>query len=123
MKKFLAFAAVLAASFAVYSQSPTGNDAMESQISRGLLDSRNREVITMRTENPNEILHGTVSYSGVFVQLAHADNKLQLINPMAPPEYRSGRENVIVDRSPSFGPSPTAGNGVREGLRLFSVRF
>lgn len=116
MKKFLAIA-VLLAGLTAYTQSTTGNDTMESQIRRGLLDSRNQDLITVPTEKPNEIRHGNVSYEGLFVQFVKSDNKLQLINPAAPPEYGSGRDNLIEDTSPGLA------NGSREGLKLFSIQF
>jgi hypothetical protein len=121
MKKFLALAAVLAG-LTGYSQSTTESDTMESQIQR-LQDSRIQELITMGTEKPNEIRRGNVSYSGALVQFLKSDNKLQLINPAAPADYGSGRDNLVEDRSPELGLSPTTGNSAREGLKLFSIQF
>ena len=120
MKKFLALAAVLAG-LTGYSQSTTGSDTMESQIQR-LRDSRNQELIT-GTEKPNEVRRGNAIYSGALVQFLKSDNKLQLINPAAPPEYGSGRDNLVEDRSPELGPSAATGNSSREGLKLFSIQF
>src|SRR5947207_2113819 len=122
MKMFLAFVLVLTAGLTAYSQ-PAGGDAMQSEIRRGLLDSRNRNVITMQPEKPNEIRHGTVSYSGVMVQFIKSDNKLQLINPAAPPQYGSGEENLVSDPSPELGSSPERGNSGHQGLKLFSIGF
>ena len=95
---------------------------MDAQIQR-LRDSRNQELITMGTEKPNEIRRGNVSYSGAFVQFLKSDNKLQLINPAAPPQYGSGQDNLVEDRSPELGPSHTTGDSEREGLKLFSIQF
>ena len=122
MKKFLALATILAG-LTAYSQSTTGSDTMESQIQRSLLDNRNHDLITLRTEKPNEIRRGSVSYSGAVVQFLKSDRKLELINPAAPPEYGSGRDNLVEDRSPELGPSAAPGSSAREGLKLFSIQF
>ena len=122
MKKFLALA-VLLAGFTAFSQSTTGSDTMESQIQRGLLDSRNRALITLQAEKANEVRHGNVTYDGIFVQFLKSDNKLELINPAAPPEYGSGRDNLVEDSSPELGGSPEHGNSGHEGLKLFSIGF
>lgn len=122
MKMFLTLAAVLAAGLTGYPQSTTGS--MESQIQRALQNRQNQNLMTMPTERPNEIRRGTVSYSGVIVQFIKSDNKLQLINPAAPPQYGSGLDNLVMDRSPEImGASPAAGNGGRQGLKLFSIQF
>jgi hypothetical protein len=117
MKKFLALA-VLLAGFSAYSESTIGSDTMESQIRRGLLDSRNQSVLTLQNEKPNEIRHGNMTYEGIFVQFMKSDNKLQLINPAAPPQYGSGRDNLVEDPS-----TPGLGSSGREGLKLFSIEF
>jgi hypothetical protein len=123
MKTFLAMAVVLAAGLTVYAQSFTGDDLTKSLIRRGLLDSRNQSLITAPVQNPNVIRHGSVSYSGMAVQFIQSDNKLQLINPAAPPQYGSSWDNLIGDPSPELGASPAPGNSGHEGLKLFSVEF
>jgi len=122
MKKFLIFAMLLAG-FTAFSQSTTGSDAMDSQIRRGLLNGWDQNLITLQTEKANEIRHGNVIYDGIFVQFVKSDNKLQLINPAAPPEYGSGRDNLIEDPSPELGSGPEHGNSGHEGLKLFSIQF
>jgi len=117
MKKFLAFA-VLLVSLAAYAQSTTGGDTMESQIRRELQEGRGQNLLTLHAEKPNEVRHGSVSYDGILVQFLKSDNKLQLINPAAPPEYGSGRDNLIEDSA-----SPGLGSSGREGLKLFSLQF
>ena len=123
MKAFLALAVVLAAGLTAYAQSSPGNELTESLTRRGLLDSRNQSLITTPVQNPNVIRHGTVTYSGMAVQFIQSDNKLQLINPAAPPQYGASWDNLIVDPSPELGSSPAPGNSGHEGLRLFSVQF
>jgi hypothetical protein len=122
MKKFLVLT-VLLAGFTAYAQSTTESDPMESQIRRGLLDGRDQNLLTVKTEKPNEIRHGNVTYDGIFVQFLKSDNKLQLINPAAPPEYGSGWDNLVEDRSAELGGSPERGNSGHEGLKLFSIGF
>jgi opacity protein-like surface antigen len=120
MKKFLAVAVSLAA-LTAFAQSTT--DTMESQIRGGIQNGWDRNLITLPSENPNEIRHGNVTYDGVFVQFLKSDNKLQLINPAAPPEYGSGWDNLVEDRSQELGASPDRGNSGHEGLKLFSIGF
>ena len=122
MKMFLTLLSALTVGLTVYAQS-AGSAAMESQIRRGLLDSRNQGVITTRSENPNEIRRGEVSYEGVIVQFIKSDNKLQLINPAAPPQYGSGRDNLVSNPGPESGSSPARGDNGHQGLKLFSIRF
>lgn len=109
---FLLFAAL-----GVRAQTTTWNDTMESQIRRGLLEGHDRNLLTIQPERANEIRNGRVSYDGIFVQLIKTDNRWQLINPFAPPQYGSSRDNVLVN--------PTARPEVDrpQGLNLFSIRF
>jgi len=120
MKQFLVFAVLLTA-LTAFSQS-TGSD-MQSQIRRSLQERRNQNRLTLRTENPNQIRHGNVTYDGILVQILKSDNTLQLINPAAPARYGSGRDNLIEDRSPELGAGPERGNSGHQGLKLFSVGF
>jgi hypothetical protein len=115
MKKFLVLAGVLAG-LTANSQSTTGNDSMDSQIRRGLLQNRN--LITVHVDKANEIRNGRVSYHGIFVQLFKSDSKLQLINPAAAPEYGSGSDNLVA-----MDTSPTLENRTRQGLSFFSIHF
>jgi hypothetical protein len=117
MQKFLAFA-VLLVGLTAYAQSTTGGDSMESQIRRELQEGRGQNLITLPAEKPNEIRRGNVSYDGILVQFLKSDNKLQLINPAAPPEYGSGRDNLVEDSM-----HPILGSSGREGLKLFSIQF
>jgi len=122
MKRFLAYA-VLLIGLTAYSQSTTGTDTMQSQIRRGLSEGRDRNLITLPTEKANEVRHGNVTYDGIFVQFLKSDNKLQLINPAAPAEYGSGRDNLVNDPSPELGSSIDHGNSGHQGLKLFSIGF
>jgi hypothetical protein len=62
---------------------------------------------------PNEIARGRFLYSGIAVELLKKRNPLQLINPIAPPEYGSPDDNIVRD--------PPSGK-VR-GFKLFAIRF
>ncbi len=62
---------------------------------------------------PNEIVSGKVTYSGIGVELVKTGRPLQLINPLAPPQYGSPEDNVMRD-------------GISKrviGWKLFSIRF
>jgi hypothetical protein len=101
----------------VFSQTSSENDVMGSQIRQGLLNGRDRALLTQRNEHANEIRNGSVSYSGILVELYKADTPLQLINPAAPLQYGASWDNVVVD--PSAAPTDSS----RQGLKIFSIGF
>jgi hypothetical protein len=112
MKPFLAVV-VLFTAITAYAQTATpGNDAMESQIRRGLATRPEQSYFALQLEKANEIKRNGVTYNGILVELAKTDNPLQLINPAAPPEYGSSEDNVVRDA-----------NGEQRGLNLFSIHF
>jgi hypothetical protein len=108
---------VLFAALGAQAQTAPTDTSMESQIRRSLLQGRNRDLLTVPPERANEIRNGRVSYDGIFVQVVKTDDRWQLINPAAPPEYGSSRQNVIDN--PSARPEVDQ----RKGLNFFSIRF
>lgn len=68
---------------------------------------------TLKIPRPNEITVGNISYDGIFVQVAVADNPLQLFNPAAGPQFGSAEDNLVRD--------PITGRA--SGLKLFSLEF
>ena len=64
----------------------------------------------------NEVVKGSVTYSGIAVQVIKTDNLLQLFNPAAPAKYGSGEDNVLGD-------SITRSSARVSGWKLFSIRF
>ena len=95
--------------FSAYSQNTSEQDSLETEAAR-----RAREnPPVMKEPKPNEITVGRISYDGVFIQVAKVDNPLQLINPLAGPQYGNAEDNVVHD--------PITGRP--SGLKLFSVRF
>ena len=113
--KVLMATVVLFTALTAYSQTSTAS--MESQIRRELLQGHDRTLMMLPTERANEIRHGPLTYSGIFVELVKSDNRLQLINPMAPPQYGSSWDNVV------FNPSAEPAGSGREGLKLFAINF
>ena len=115
MKTFLAILAMMAlfAVPAASAQSAPGNDAMESQIRRGLAIRHDESLLQLRQEKPNEIRHNGLTYSGILVEMAKTDKKLELINPAAPPEYGTAEDNEVRDSN----------TGGARGLKLFSIGF
>ena len=99
-----------------YSQSST--ETQEWQIRRQMLEGRNRNLLTIRTEPANEIRSGRFSYNGIFVQMSKTGNPLQLINPAAPPEYGSGWDNVVTN---PLGEPPASSS--RQGLEIVFDQF
>lgn len=66
-----------------------------------------------RPAKPNEILKGGVSYSGSAVEIVKTKRPLQLLNPLAGPQYGSAEDNVARDPI----------NGRVTGLKVFQIRF
>jgi hypothetical protein len=68
---------------------------------------------TIDLSKPNEITVGSLTYSGIVVQMVKTDNLLQLINPAAPEKYGAAEDNVVRDPI-SYKVS---------GLKVFSIQF
>src|SRR5437763_874184 len=67
----------------------------------------------VKEQKPNEIVAGNLTFSGIAVEAVKVDHPLQLINPLAPPEYGSPEDNVVRDPI----------KGKVSGLKLFSIQF
>ena len=61
---------------------------------------------------PNELPAGRFVISGIAVEAVKQRNPLQLVNPLAPPQYGSPDDNIVKD--------PTRN---RVGLKVFAIRF
>lgn len=61
---------------------------------------------------PNEMQAGKLVVSGIAVEAVKQRNPLQLINPLAPPQYGAPDDNMVRD--------PTHH---RTGLKIFAIRF
>jgi hypothetical protein len=68
---------------------------------------------TAGPEKANRITGRNVTYSGIAVALVKAENKLQLLNPLAPEEYGNAEDSVVRD--------PV--NHKVSGLKIFSIEF
>ena len=91
-------------------QQARAQDTLESQLSLRLT----RAVAPSSSEaRPNEIVRGSLSYSGIAVAVIKADNPLQLLNPLAAAKYGSGEDNALRDVK----------TGRVSGWKLFSIRF
>ena len=80
---------------------------MEAQASLGGLHG-----INLAELKPNELPAGRFIISGISVEAVKQRNPLQLINPLAPPQYGSPDDNMVRD--------PTSH---RTGLKIFAIRF
>ncbi len=67
----------------------------------------------LQLPKPNEIVVGKLTYSGIAVAAVKTGKPLQLLNPLAPPEYGLPEDNVVRD--------PITRNV--SGLKIFSIRF
>ena len=70
-------------------------------------------VFSLKQEAPNEIIRSNISYSGIAVEVVKTKRPLQLLNPLAPPEYGTPEDNLARD---SINQRPT-------GLKLFAIHF
>jgi hypothetical protein len=85
-------------------------DSLESQLSARLGKVSSRSSTEAR---PNELVKGSVAYSGIVVQVLKTDNLFQLLNPLAPAKYGSAENNTLRDSV----------TGRVSGWKLFSIRF
>ncbi len=108
MKTFLIAIGVLLTGATVLQASETGN---ELEATTGLQAAENMKVA--ETDKNNQIVSGDVTYSGIAVAAVKAEDKLQLLNPLAPDEYGSAEDNVVRD------PVTRAVSG----LKIFSIEF
>jgi hypothetical protein len=65
------------------------------------------------TSKPNELAKGNVTFSGSAVEVVKTKRPLQLLNPLAPPQYGSPEDNIARD--------PV--NGKVTGLKIFAIKF
>jgi len=64
-------------------------------------------------QKPNEIKAGSISYSGIAIEIVKVENPFELINPAAPRQYGLAEANVV--REPTHGRI--------SGLKIFSIEF
>jgi hypothetical protein len=91
-------------------------------LAAGTTDERVVETTPQRAERPRaepktetyQRVHADgVTVSGIAVAAVRADNKLQLLNPLAPDEYGSSEDNVVRDPI----------HGKVTGLKILSIEF
>jgi hypothetical protein len=70
-------------------------------------------LVSLELPKPNEIVKGKVTYSGILVTAAKTGHPLQMLNPLAPPEYGLPEDNTVRD--------PATGRGI--GLKFFALKF
>ena len=109
MKRICSLLLALAPLAATAQEAPAV-DTLRSQLSSQLKEASSRLSVGAK---PNEIVKGSVTYSGIAVAVIKTDNVLQLFNPAAPARYGSPEDSVL-------GGSNT-GSGL--GWKLFSIRF
>jgi len=108
MRTFLIAIGALLVDATAMQAGETGNELEAATILQAV---ENRKVA--ETDKNNQIVSGDVTYGGIAVAAVKAENKLQLLNPLAPDEYGSAEDNVVRDpvtRSVS-------------GLKIFSIEF
>jgi len=85
------------------------NQAFQAQNSGGFKASS----FVLERPKPNEIVFGKLTYSGIGIAAVKTGKPLQLLNPLAPPEYGLPEDNAVRD--------PVTRNV--SGLKIFSIRF
>jgi hypothetical protein len=119
MKSMLTLALAVTA-VAAYAQAPP-NPALESEFTAQL--SRTNSIASTPAK-ANEIFVGRSKLSGIGVQLFKTDKPLQLINPLAPPQYGSPQDNVLPDAFRGrANPAPDSFFGRVLRLKLLSIDF
>jgi len=108
----LTFTSAPAITNAPVSTNAPGGTMAESLVADGWVAKSKEDALSFELR-PNEIKVGRLTLDGVGVQLAKADNPLQLLNPFAPAKYGSPEDNVF--RSPV--------DGKISGLKVFEVKF
>jgi len=68
-----------------------------------------------KKSQPNTITRKGFTFSGIAVQMIKTRKPLQLVNPLAPAAYGSGRDNFVAEREPI--------TGRRLGWKFFSFEF
>ena len=122
MKAVVVVASVLAALATHAQPAPTPDPTLESEFNAQLGKTSSLAASEVK---PNQIVKDGVTYSGIAVQLLKTDNPLQLINPLAPPQYGSPEDNVMPDTFPAGAdnrlPDSFFGRVLR--LKIFSIDF
>ena len=126
MKGLLTLGVVLLAALTVSAQStgttnilarkvsaaaPTNSVLSGFEAQHGVLNPQSALVLTPL--RPNQIVKGNTVLSGIGVEVYKTRRPLQLLNPLAGPEYGSPEDNVMRDPI----------NGRVTGLKLFAIRF
>jgi len=87
--------------------------AQPSQSLQTQTTGRMQPAISFGQLKPNEMMSGKVLCSGIVVEAVKTRKPLQLISPLAPPEYGTPEDNLV--RGPI--------NSRIRGLKIFAIRF
>jgi len=111
----LAFMAALAAAAQTTNTSATKVTAAKASGSVKAIEhgGSSTTVIALEQPKPNEIVKGKITYSGILVTAAKTGHPLQMVNPLAPPEYGLPEDNAVRDPA----------NGRVLGLKFFALKF
>jgi len=108
MKRLSIFLGALVA-LSAWGETSSKEESLETSLAK-----RAKEYpLTIEQKKPNEITVGSLTYSGIAIQVVKTDDLFQLFNPAAPDRYGSGEDNVVRD---------PISNRV-SGLKIFSIQF
>jgi hypothetical protein len=71
-----------------------------------------------QTDLVSRVFGVDVTVDGIVPRLMRSEHPLQLINPLAPPEYGIGKEILSINNPPSVKPARKV-----EGFSFFTFRF
>lgn len=94
---------------ALFAPAETTETTVQSKTIRKARES----IVTSKPKSKTVITKRNVEYSGIAVAIVKADNKFQLLNPVAPATYGTTESSVVID------PLTRAATG----LKIFSIRF
>ena len=112
MKRLLLLLACVASAGAQPANTPPVS-APEPTVQTTLPSQPPPPTIELQRVPPNQVISGKLVYEGIFVETVKMDNPLQLLNPLAPPRYGNGDDNLDLD--------PITGG--LTGLKFLTVRF
>ena len=108
MKTFLIAMSAVLLGVSVARGTPT-SDKLEAEATR----QAQKDLQAPALQKDYQIVTGNLTYSGIAVAAVKAENKLQLLNPVAPEKYGTAEDSVVRDPI----------THTVSGLKIFSIKF
>lgn len=105
-------------------QNPTPTDRTKPgdalQLDPEVTQKQVEAMFRYQTDLVSRVFGVDVTVDGIVPRLMRAEHPLQLINPLAPPEYGIGAEILSINQRPEY---PAVINRKVEGFSFFTFRF